>query len=239
MNALIVDDSRLARQELMRLLRDFPQVTVVGEAADADEAIRLIDELRPDLLFLDIQMPGKDGFQLLEQLEDAPEVVFATAYSDYAIKAFESNALDYLLKPIKKERLAAAIAKVEEKRIQDLRRRESADLLTPQSQIFVKDGEACWFVKLADIRLFEVEGSYTAIQFGGARPLIPRSLNQVEARLDPQAFFRANRQQIVNLGWIDRIEPWFSGTLKLVLKDGAEIEVSRRQAAKLKDLTSL
>jgi two-component system LytT family response regulator len=250
MNAIIVDDERLARNELKRLLEEFPRINIVAEAANADEAIALIDEHQPDLLFLDIQMPGKNGFELLEVLEDkVPEVIFTTAYDEYALKAFEYNALDYLMKPIDSSRLAEAILKVEEeikKSVQSKERVETANnYLTENDQVFVKDGEKCWFVKLGKVRLFESMGNYVRLHFEDQKPMILKSLNSLEERLDPKNYFRANRKHIINLQWVDKIEPWFSGGLLVTLKNGdknnqiEKIEISRRQAIKFKELMSL
>ncbi len=239
MRALIIEDSRLARQELKHLLKGFPEVTIAGEAANADEAEALIAQLKPDLLFLDIQMPGRNGFELLEALEEAPDVIFTTAYDQYAVKAFEINALDYLQKPLQPERLRAAIEKVSACRTPPARPSPGSPALTAESQVFVKDGERCWFVKLSQVRLLEIEGSYTKIHFGHHSPMIPKTLNALEARLDPQTFFRANRQQMINLKWIDQIEPWFSGGLRITLTGGETVEVSRRQANRFRELTSL
>ena len=239
MKTLVVDDSRLARNELKRLLKEFDKVQVVGGAASVDEAIEKITELKPDLIFLDIQMPGKNGFQLLEELESVPEVIFSTAYDEHALKAFEYNALDYLVKPVQKDRLAGAVSKVFDKlqkREEDSENQEGK--LTINDQVFVKDGEKCWFVQLSDIRLFEVSGNYTTVYFGDSKPMITRTLNYLESRLDDKTFFRANRQQIINLKWIERIEPWFSGSLRIYLKGGEEIDVSRRQTLKFKDIMS-
>ena len=236
MNVLLIDDTRLARRELRHLLADHPDIRIVGEAANATEALARLAKYPADLLFLDIQMPGKDGFELLESLDAAPEVVFVTAYDEFAIKAFEYNALDYLQKPVSPERLARALDRVREKLSERQARRETA--MTEQDQVFVKDGERCWFVSLKDIRLFEVMDNYTRIYFGEERPLIPKSLNYLEARLDPRVFFRANRQQIVNTKWIERIEPWFSGTIRLHLREGTVVEVSRRQTVQFKERMS-
>jgi len=243
MNVLLVDDSRLARTELRHLLRAFPDVAVVGEARHAEEARAQLAALRPDLLLLDVQMPGQSGFELLASLDAAPHVIFTTAYEEYALQAFAVNALDYLLKPVQEARLAAALAKARA-RLRASAAPMPADApdaapLTAQDQVFVKDGERCWFVKLADIRLFEISGSYTRIYFDGQRPLIPRTLQQLEARLDPKVFFRINRQQIINLKWIAGIEPWFSNTLRLTLRDGPEVEVSRQQSVRFRELLSL
>ena len=236
--ALIIDDERLARNELRRLLESFPRIQVVAEAANADEALRLIDEHHPDLLFLDIQMPGKTGFELLESIETSvPEVIFTTAYDEYALKAFEHNALDYLLKPIEPQRLAEAIRKVEEHETSPAERLEK--LLGENDQVFVKDGEKCWFVKLAKIRLFESMGNYVRLHFDEFKPLILKSLNALEEKLDEKTFFRANRKHIINLNWVEKIEPWFSGGLLVTLKGGDKIEISRRQAIRFKELMSL
>lgn len=238
MKALLIDDSRLARAEMRRLLQLHSRVQIVGEAQNADEAQALIESLKPDLLFLDIQMPGRTGFELLEQLAHVPQVVFTTAYNEFALKAFDYNALDYLLKPIEPTRLATAIAKVEEQ-IESRQPQESAKgVLQAWDQVFVRDGERCWFLKVEEIRLLEVSGNYCRIYFGQEKPLILRSLNYMEQRLDPKVFFRASRQQLVNLKWIERIEPWFSGSLKLYLWSGGEVEVSRRQAHRFKELLS-
>lgn len=235
MKALIIDDTRLARQELVYQLTDQEDIEIVGEAQNSEEAELLIKQFQPDLLFLDIQMPGRTGFDLLESLDEVPHVIFTTAYSEYAMKAFEVNALDYLKKPIIKERLKTALDKVRERMSE---KNEDRKMLTANSQVFVKDGERCWFVALKDVRILEIWDNYTRIYFQDEKPMIPRTLNYMESRLDPETFFRANRQQIVNLTWIERIEPWFSGSIRLFLKDGSEVEVSRRQTAKFKQLMS-
>jgi two-component system LytT family response regulator len=177
MNALIVDDERLARNELRRLLEPFSTITVVGEAANADEAEEQVSKLKPDLLFLDINMPGRDGMELLEALEPAPHVIFVTAYDEHAVKAFELNALDYLLKPIDPDRLAAAINKLAAIPKEGDQTRER---LGPEDRIFLKDGEKCWFVALKDVRLLESEGNYVRVRFGDQKPLVLRSLNSLE-----------------------------------------------------------
>jgi two-component system LytT family response regulator len=236
MKSLVIDDSRLARNELKRLLKDFDNIQIVGEASNAMEAREKIETDKPDLIFLDIQMPGKNGFELLEELDYIPEVIFTTAYDEYAIKAFEFNALDYLLKPVQKDRLAGALSKIVEK--QDREVNVSGERMTTDDQVFVKDGDRCWFVQLSDVRLFEVEGNYTKLYFDDQKPMIPRTLNYLETRLDPKYFFRANRQQIINLKWIERIEPWFSGSIKIYMKGGHDVDVSRRQTQRFKDLMS-
>jgi two-component system, LytTR family, response regulator len=187
-------------------------------------------------------MPGKTGFDMLSELEKAPHVIFTTAYDEYALKAFEVNALDYLLKPVDSKRLADAIHKLhiaEEKEAMSPAIGINKSLLNENDQVFVKDGERCWFVKLSDIRLFESVGNYAKVFFGSNKPLILKSLNALEERLDEKVFFRANRKHIVNLRLIDKIEPYFNGGLLLELKGGEKIEVSRRQTVKFKEMLSL
>ena len=238
MRALIVDDERLARKELMKLLEEHPSVEVVGEATNADEADKMIEELNPDLLFLDIQMPGRTGFQLLESLDAVPLVVFTTAYDEFALKAFEVNALDYLLKPITAERLSDAVHKIQEKERNKAGRARDKKLGL-EDQVFVKDGDRCWFVGLANIRMFESDGNYIKVYFDTNRPMIHKSLNALDEKLDERAFFRASRKHVVNLSWVESIEPWFNGGLMVKLRGGDKVEVSRRQAAKFKDKMSL
>ena len=241
--AIIIDDERLARNELKKLLLDFPEIEVIAEAANAAEGVEKIDSLNPDLIFLDIQMPGKTGFDMLSELERAPNVIFTTAYDEYALKAFEVNALDYLLKPVEPKRLADALQKlqVEEDKepISDHNISINRSILNEHDQVFVKDGERCWFVKLSDIRLFESVGNYAKVYFGPNKPLILKSLNALEERLDEKVFFRANRKHIVNLRLIEKIEPYFNGGLLLEMKGGEKIEVSRRQTVKFKEMMSL
>lgn len=240
MRALIVDDERLARKELMKLLGEHPGIEVVGEAMNADEAYQMIHELNPDLLFLDIQMPDKTGFQLLEMLDSVPLVVFTTAYDEFALKAFEVNALDYLLKPIQADRLAETVAKLAEKERGKTGAIRNADkILGLEDQVFVKDGDRCWFVSLSNVRMFESDGNYIKVYFDNNRPMIHKSLNALDGKLDERAFFRASRKHIVNLSWVESIEPWFNGGLMVRLRGGDKVEVSRRQAARFKDMMSL
>lgn len=244
MRALIVDDERLARKELINLLANHDKVEVVGEALNVDDAKEKIDQLQPDVIFLDIQMPEKTGFDLLEELDHVPLVVFTTAYDEFAIQAFQVNALDYLLKPVEPARLSETLSKLE-KKMDELKKeqQESADVvpqkLSLSDQVFVKDGDRCWFVKLANVRLFESDGNYIKVYFDNNKPMIHKSLNALDERLDEKSFFRASRKHIINLSWVDTIEPWFNGGLVVTLKGGDRIEVSRRQAARFKDLMSL
>ena len=236
MKAIIVDDERLARKELQNLLAKYPSIEIIGEYDNAEDAITEIEKQKPDLVFLDIHMPGKDGFGVLEELIYVPQVIFVTAYDEYAIKAFEVNALDYLLKPIQPERLDEAINKLSAQ----LQSNEATiNKLNANDQVFVKDGEKCWFVKLEDVPMFESEGNYVRVYFKGNKPLILKSLNNLANKLDEDVFFRANRKFIINLNWVEDVENWFNGGLMVKLKTGEKIEISRRQATKLKEMKSL
>ena len=228
MKALIVDDERLARAELRRLLAPHAEIEIAGEARNGAEAEALVRDLSPDVMFLDIQMPGLTGFDLLERLEDVPQVIFTTAYDEYALRAFEVNALDYLMKPIAPGRLAAALAKV--------RPRPAPARL---EQVFVRDGERCWIVRLPDIFLLESVGNYTRVYFRDEAPLIRRSLNALEAQLDPAVFFRAGRKEMVNLKWIEKVDLGVSGGLTVTLRGGRTVEMSRRQSARLREIIGL
>ena len=242
MKALLIDDERLARNELRRLLKAHADIEIVGEATDGEDAMGKIEALRPELIFLDVQMPGGDGFSLLEKLEPPlPLVIFTTAYDEFAVKAFEFNALDYLLKPVDPNRLVAALER--------LRQRETAvsadgtpvatSRLALEDKVFVREGDRCWFVPVKNIRLLESEGNYTRLHFDEHKPQLFRSLTAMEERLDPRSFFRANRKQVINLTWVEGIEPWFSGGLLVKLKGGLKVELSRRQAQDFRERMSL
>src|SRR6056297_2081311 len=237
---VIVEDSRLARNELKELIKTHTQIKIVGEAENVDDGYALILESRPDLLFLDINMPEKDGFELLEMLDEVPITIFTTAFDEYAIKSFEYNALDYLLKPINEKRFAQAMEKVEAKMENKSKPAEAPqERLTGTSQIFIKDGEKCWLVRIDDISHFEIVGNYTRVFFKDEKPMLHKSLNQVEEKLPEHCFFRANRQQIINTNFIADVIPWFNGKLKLTMQNGSEVEVSRRQSYLFKDKMSL
>ncbi|MEI6880750.1 MAG: LytTR family DNA-binding domain-containing protein [Bacteroidota bacterium] len=238
MKTIIIDDERLAREGLKGLLKEFSEIEIIGEAANVDEALELIDKLKPQLLFLDIQMPEKTGFDLLEELIETPIVIFTTAYNEFATKAFDVNALDYLMKPIQSQRLRDAITKAK-KQINDLEHNKDRDKLGAEDQVFIRDGEKCWFVKLSDVRMIESAGNYAKVHFDKYQPLIHRTLNALDERLSQQVFFRANRQQIINLSYIEKIEPFFNSGFLIYLKDGLKVEVSRRQAVKFKEMMSL
>lgn len=239
MKVVIIDDIRLARQELKRMLEDFSDIELVGEAADAAKARKLIHSENPDLLFLDIHMPGEDGFALLESLHAVPEVIFTTAYDEYAVRAFEENALDYLMKPIRKERLTKAIDKVRNVISRHSKKAEENRPLGPEDTFFVKNGEKCRFITLGEVRYFETMGNYAQIHFESEKTLIQRSLNSLEKRLSPRTFFRANRQVIINLEYVENVEPWHNGGLRVYFPDDKVFDISRRQATKLNELLGL
>lgn len=241
MKVLIVDDERLARKELRRLLSAHPGAEVVGEAGNADEARAFLAGNRPDVVFLDVQMPGENGFELLESLETVPHVVFCTAYDEYALRAFDVNALDYLLKPVDPARLAAALKRAEAQPAADLEDEPAPRTgpLQPDERVFVREGDRCWFVPVRSVRLLESEGNYTRLHFEEHRPAVFRSLNAMEERLSPDTFFRANRAQVINLDFIEKIEPWFSGSYIVTLRGGERVELSRRQSQTFRAKMSL
>jgi two-component system LytT family response regulator len=240
---LLIDDERLAREELKSLLKEYHEIEIVDEAKNGEEGIQKIKEIKPDLIFLDINMPGLNGFDMIKQLDEIPRVIFVTAYDEYALKAFEVNALDYILKPVDPERLREAIQKLttEDDFVSSqqaiISRKER--VLSVNDRVFIKDGEKCWFVELSKVRMLESDGNYVKVYFENFRPLILRSLNSFEDRLDPEQFFRANRKFIINLQWVSSIENWFNGGLQVELKEGEKVEISRRQAIRFKEMMSL
>lgn len=237
MKAVVVEDSRLAREGLINMLRSFTDLQVIGEADHPASALTLIQEVKPDVIFLDIHMPGESGFDLLEKLDYMPRVIFTTAYSEHAIRSFDYHAVDYLLKPISHERLAVAIKKL----VIDGAKtsNDTKPSLDVNSQIFVKDGEKCHLVMLSDIRYFESCKNYVRIVFNEQSAFIKKSLNQVEERLPIKHFFRVSRQYVVNLQAVVTIEESVGDGYEITMSDGKNIEVSRRNAAELKDLLSL
>jgi two-component system LytT family response regulator len=240
MRTLIIDDERLARTALRRLLRPYKDIEVAGEAANSEEGLRAISRFKPDLVLMDVEMPGRNGFELLEQLEDVPLVIFTTAFDTYAVKAFEESALDYLMKPISSERLEAALDRARKALAAAAAQPAGAGASgSAPRQIFVRDGKRCWIVRLADIRLLESEGNYTRLHFGEDAPLVFRSLSALEQRLTPDLFFRSNRSQVINLQWIESVHNEIDGRLVVKLTKGELIEVSRRQSQRLRQLLSL
>ena len=237
--ALIVDDERLSREELKLMLKDCPEIEIVAEAKNGDEGIELNKEFRPDLIFLDVSMPGMTGFEMIKQLDEIPFVIFITAFDDFALKAFEISALDYILKPVEPNRLKDAIKKIQDKddfysEVKIAPNRQNR-FLNSKDKVFIKDGERCWFIEVEKIRKLESEGNYVKIHFETFKPMVLRTLNSFEERLHPEDFFRANRKHLVNIHWIETVENWFNGGLLLSMRDGEKIEVSRRQAIKFKD----
>ena len=234
MKAMIIDDEPPARRELRRLLTGFPWVEIVGEAGNVDQAVEMVEALTPELLFLDIQMPGGSGFDVLTRLEDVPQVIFTTAHDEHAVRAFKVDALDYLLKPIEPARLAEALGRV---RTSQAARAPRTDAIL--EQIFVRDGDRCWFVPLREVRLLSSEGNYIRLSWGEAHPLLGRALAALERRLDPNRFFRANRRQIINLEFIESVDLGVNGRLHAQLRGGPEVEISRRQARLFKTKMSI
>ena len=234
---IIIDDERLARAEVKRALENYPEFEIVGEANNVDSAIILIDKLNPDILFLDIHMPEKSGFDLLEELTTVPEVVFTTAYDQYAVKAFEMNALDYLVKPLREERFSKTIEKVKA----ELAKKEEikVDVLPMHRKIFIKDGEKCFFIPLTEIYFIESIGNYVRLYFGDQKAMIKRSLKLLEEKLDATVFFRINRSQIINTHFIKEIHPYFNNKLQIKLITGETLEASSRQSIKFKNWNSL
>lgn len=247
LTALIVDDERLARLELRRLLAAHPRIEILGEAPNAEEGRAALAELDPQLLFLDVQMPGESGFDLLESLDRVPLVVFTTAYDEYALRAFEVSALDYLVKPIEPARLSRTV----ERLLQSSAAKSTgpaedgsvdstaAPPLQPHHRVFLRDGDRCWFVELRQVRLFESADNYTQVHLAGASPLILRSLSELEAKLDPRVFFRANRSQIMNLTAVESIDPWFGGRLMARVRGDHEVVLSRRRSREFRERMSV
>jgi two-component system LytT family response regulator len=235
MKALIVDDEPLARRELHRLLARHRSIQIVGEAGDIDEARERIVSLAPAVIFLDIQMPGGTGFDLLAQLDRVPRVVFTTAYDQYAVQAFNVNALDYLLKPIEPERLATTLDKLQA----TLPVRHEATGDSWLEQLFVRDGPRCWFIPLREVSVIGADGNCVRLQWGKERPLLARSLTVLEGKLDPRRFFRANRQQLINLDLVRSVELGVGGRLHVQFTDGREVQISRRQARKFRERTTV
>jgi len=224
---VIIDDERSGRQELRLALQRYSDFELIGEAENAGDGKLLIETAAPDLIFLDIKMPEKSGFDLLESLDNVPFVIFITAFDQYAVQAFEVSALDYLLKPVRDERFAKAIEKVRRR----LGTENSAD-----RKIFIKDGERCHLVRLDEIYRIESLENYTRLYFQGKKVLQRRSLRQWEKILDETVFFRVNRNEIINIRHIAEINQTAGGRLRLRLKTGELLEVSNRQTARFKGI---
>lgn len=234
---VVIDDERLAREEVKRALKKYPEFRIVGEANNVDIALTLIDKEQPDIIFLDIHMPEKSGFDLLEELTTVPEVVFTTAYDQYAVKAFELNALDYLVKPLREESFAKTIEKVKQELTE--KTMVKPDVLPMHRKIFIKDGEKCYFIPISEIYFIESLDNYARLYFGHQKAMIKRSLNLLEEKLDSTVFFRANRSQMINTHYIKEIHPHFNNKLHIALTTGETIEASSRQSVKFKNWNSL
>lgn len=238
MRTIIVDDERLAREEFKSMLKKHPQIEIVGEFKNTIEAEKAIKDLQPDLMFIDIQMPGETGLEFLERIDFAPRTIFVTAFDEYALKAFELNAYDYLLKPLDPERLKDLVNRLEEENktpesVENIKQLQKGD------KVLVKDGEKVWFINIDDVRYFESDGNYVKVYFDKFHPLLHRSLNNLNDRIDPKLFFRANRKYLINLESIVKIDSWFNGGLHVELDCGTKIEISRRQTIKFKDMFSI
>jgi len=246
MRVLIVDDEPLARERLERLLADVEDVELAGQAGDGVQAVEMIEQERPDLVLLDIQMPGLDGFGVIGALEEPPPIVFVTAYDEYAIRAFEVNALDYLLKPITRERLERAICRAREARAEerDLTSRLAPLLESLASQghylarLAVRDRNRIRVLDADEVDWIDVEDERALVHVGGDAYPVRRTLAELEARLDPARFFRAHRSVIVNLDRVEEIIPWFKGSHRLRLTTGAEVDLSRARARALRKILS-
>ena len=232
----LLDDEPLAVAELHSMLRQDKRLDVLGQETNPKNALSDIEELDIDLLFLDINMPELNGFQFLEKLSSVPEVIFITAYDEYAIKAFEVNALDYLLKPLNPQRLRESVEKAIGK-IESTN--EASEKLGIEQRIFIKDGEQCHFVPIPEIEWLESVGNYVQVYYFKGRPLLHRSLNYMEERLPSELFFRANRQQMFNLNFVSNILPHFNSSLQVLLKNGQKLEMSQRQSSRFKQMMGI
>jgi two-component system LytT family response regulator len=242
MNAIVIEDSRLARQGLIHMLKGFSEVNVIAEAENAAQALSLIEVEQPELLFLDIHMPGESGFDLLNKLEYVPKIIFTTAYSEHAIRSFEYHTIDYLLKPISKKRLAMALNKLskiqETISIKPETEHSINTTMNMSDKIWLKDNEQCHLVTLGAINYFESCKNYARVFFEQKNAFIKKSLKNIEERLPGQYFFRVNRQYIVNLNSIKIIEDDISDGYVITMIDGKVLDISRRGAIALKDRLS-
>ncbi|MBN2009096.1 response regulator transcription factor [candidate division KSB1 bacterium] len=231
--ALVIDDERLARKDLIAMLGQFDNIEIIGEAENVPTAKQAIDQLNPDIIFLDIQMPGETGFDLIEQMEIHAKIIFVTAFDEFAIRAFEVNALDYLLKPISAERLARALERLE---VQDASAAQPTRKLDYNDRMFLMIDNHMKFIKVKSILSIESAGDYSDIRtHDGIKGLTLKSMKEWEARLPDTYFVRIHRSTIINMDYIDKVEEWFNYSFRVYLK-GMEkpFVISRRYASKLK-----
>jgi two-component system LytT family response regulator len=245
--AVIADDEPLARQRLRMLLAEEPWIDLVAECVDAPTAIAAIEKFRPSLVFLDVQMPGGSGFDVIETIgaERMPFVIFVTAFDRYALRAFDVHALDYLLKPFDRERFREALARARER----IDRRTEGDLEQrllalvndlkpgpqPLERFVVKSAGRVFFVRAGDIEWIEAAGNYVKLHVGPETHLFRETMNALEAKLDPALFFRIHRSHIVNLERVRELQPWFNGEYVVFLTSGARLTLSRGYREKLQD----
>jgi two-component system, LytTR family, response regulator len=247
MKTMIIEDSRLARSTLKDLLTHYPHLELCGEAENPEEALPIIQKETPELLLLDIHMPGKNGFELLEMLDYEPQVIFVTAHADYAIRSFEFATVDYVLKPVSPERFKKAIARLEKistthdalNKNGTISTNEFSSTLALENRVLLREGEDCHFVLLKNITYFESLGNYTQVFWDNKSATVLRPLGKIEARLPAQVFFRASRKHIVNMLDVVSVEHWINGGFRLQLKHGNYVEVSRRHASNFKEIFSL
>ena len=246
MKIIIIEDEKPAAEKLLKAIQKVdPSIEITAVLTSIKETVDWLQQKpMPDLIFMDIQLADGLSFKIFDKINITSPVIFCTAFDEYWLEAFEHNSIDYLLKPVEPRRLADAVEKLRRSTTngsgeKTINHSEPTSILGENDQVFVKDGERCWFVKLSEVRLFESVGNYAKVFFGNNKPLILKSLNALEERLDDKVFFRANRKHIVNLRLIDKIEPYFNGGLLLELKGGEKIEVSRRQTVKFKEMMSL
>lgn len=231
---IIIDDERLAREGLRKSLLPYPEIEVIGEAGDVDSALAVIQAEKPDLIFLDIQMPRKNGFELVDKISPRIQVVFVTAYDEYAIRAFEVNALDYLLKPVNPKRLDSTIKRLTTRQTNVL---PPVRKLTYTDQLFTMVGTAMKFIKISDIVYISASVDYTDIYFNdGSNGLISKSMKEWELRLPENHFVRIHRSTIINLNYVDRVESWFQGKMRVYQQGySTPLLISRRNMALIRD----
>jgi two-component system LytT family response regulator len=239
-SAVIVDDEDLARRILREYLTDYPEVVIAADCANGFEAVKAVSELKPDLLFLDIQMPKLNGFEVLELIDPDPAIIFVTAYDEFALRAFEVHAVDYLLKPFSKERLAEALDRAKQRLCRKDRSplpaliAESRKTTLPLERILIRDGSRVHVIPTRKIDYVEAQDDYICIKCEGKEFLKQETLNQLEKNLDPRLFVRIHRSYILNLDRLKKLELLTKESRIAVLTDGAQLPVSKAGYARLK-----